>query len=396
MKTAQTTMGAFLQPLRENEENRRTTRNACESRDNIELQGERKVTMNPSVETQIGGLSLPSILTFNVNSLSAYADARDKKAIARKVWIRKFLTREGKNTDFILLQETKLYKNEKEYLQDAFPGAQIFYNNHPDNSDGPSTNRASTATIVSERVRRHYTATQCKLSRINQGYSMCIDLKPKNASTHRPYRVVNVYLDSGSEQVRSRMVKSLGVLDNRRQSFVAGDFNFTLTPKDSTTGRKCGGELFKEWGKLSEHLQLKEVQQEEHTFFRIARDKPTSSRIDRIYHSLTEGEMALTGIACTIRERPQWGRRRTGPPQDHLPVKLQFITDDGPKKRAYPHIPRHITSDPNFRSLFLQSWFHETVPSEDPMKKWKQLNNTIHKAAKAYFMFTKPKANAVA
>jgi len=271
MKTAQTTMGAFLQPLRENEEKRRTTRNACESRDNIELQGERKVTMNPVVETQIGGLSLPSILTFNVNSLSAYADARDKKAIARKIGIRKFLTREGKNTDFILLQETKLYKNEKEYLQDAFPDAQIFYNNHPDNSDGPSTNRASTATIVSERVRRHYTATQCKLPRINQGYSMCIDLKPKNASTHRPYRVVNVYLDSGSEQVRSRMVKSLGVLDNRRQSFVAGDFNFTLTPKDSTTGRKCGGELFKEWGNLSEHLQQKEVQQEEHTFFRIAR-----------------------------------------------------------------------------------------------------------------------------
>lgn len=93
MKTAQTTMEAFLQPRRENEENRRTTRNACESRDNIELEGERKVTMNPSEETQIGGLSLPSILTFNVNSLSAYADARDKKAIAMKIGIRKFLTR---------------------------------------------------------------------------------------------------------------------------------------------------------------------------------------------------------------------------------------------------------------------------------------------------------------
>jgi len=79
-----------------------------------------------------------------------------------------------------------------------------------------------------------------------------------------------------------------------------------------------------------------------------------------------------------------------------LPVKLHFVTDEGPKKRAFPHIPSYIASDPNFRSLFLQTWFHETVPSEDPMRRWVQLNNTIHKAARAYFKFTEPKANAIA
>ena len=324
MANVQTTLEAFLQPRRRTEENRSTTRNNhrnvanqnrrrarndCDGVNNTEHKGDRRAAPNPAGDTQdkTGGHHLPSILTFNVNSLSAYADARDKKALARKIGIRKFLTKEGRNTDFILLQETKLYKNEKEYLQDAFPDARIFYNNHPDNSDGPSTNRASTVTIVSESVCRHYTPTRCELPKVNHGYSMCIDLKPKNASTHRPYRVVNVYLDSGSESLRTSMVKSLGELDNRRQSFVAGDFNFTLTPKDSTTGRTCGNKLTKEWEKLSEHLRLKEARQQQHTFFRITCDKPSSSRIDRIYHSLTEGEMALTGTACTTRERPQWG-----------------------------------------------------------------------------------------
>ena len=251
----------------------------------------------PSGSTQLP-IPQPSCLSFNLISLSAYS-----KSPARRSRITNYLTTMSHIYGCLLLQEVRLFAGEDHYLKQELPHCEIFYNNHPSNTQAHTKNRASTMIIINRSMLKNHTVSPIHLHQDLQGHVQGIT----NSHTHPPFQLFNVYLPSGDYISMKAMMVHMTKLKNDLHTFMGGDFNFVTSLEDTTSSTLPPLGLRDMWGLVMEHLGLSEATQPIHTQYSITKDPASphnhSGRLDRWFHSFSEGELALLTPVCSIRSR---------------------------------------------------------------------------------------------
>ena len=148
------------------------------------------------------------------------------------------------------------------------------------------------------------------------------------------FLVVNVYLQAGGTNgVRLGQLETIFGLDADLPLFLLGDFNMVETTSDAPGPRSgiiLGGLEKERWDRFILHFKLREVVQDSHTHFFTAAvpEDCRSSRIDRVYTSLKEEELAvLCPGAETVTPQARgkgWGD--TGAPPAFFPQKASLAS----------------------------------------------------------------------
>ena len=176
------------------------------------------------------------------------------------------------------------------------------------------------------------------------------------------FDLFNVYLPAGDKaKKRLDLLTTLPPLLTPGHSFLCGDFNFTVEGQDTSntdSSIKLNTAQFDRWEKLRDRLRLREVEQETHTHFALMDDTTLSrsSRIDRIYTSLTDAELSvMTAIAevnlagaptaasaaklnSLLEDDPTSGLKadfRRLHVSDHLPVTVRFFSLSPTMRRSF-------------------------------------------------------------
>jgi exonuclease III len=247
------------------------------------------------------GTSFPNlkIATYNTCALSWKKGSQERH--------RRILTNISKllaANHILLLQETKLKPFEDQALKAEFPHHEVFFNNSPNgNSAGQLilVQRGLLNLYNISNIFPHFDAATRSpdpaapdLSPAH-GHIQGLLLEPKeNNPIKRSINLVNVYLHGpGPQQIEE--LNLLSQLDSANISVVAGDFNFTEHRTDSTNDESkifIRGLAKDTWDKASKQLRLREVSQPVHTHYTPGA-KALTSRIDRIYLSISTAELAL-------------------------------------------------------------------------------------------------------
>ena len=158
----------------------------------------------------------PHIASLNTNSLSAYGTS--KSAASRRRTIISILKQLLKRHGILCLQETHLGRHEQSYLSHSFPKHAIYYNNH-------HLGHAGTIILVNKSILTHHSVSQLDLGPGARGFIQAIRLLPRS-SLHRPYTVINTYLQSGltseSSSTRASQLSSLLRLATTDYTFMVG------------------------------------------------------------------------------------------------------------------------------------------------------------------------------
>ena len=312
----------------------------------------------------------PSIATYNLRSLSAYA--RLPSAMRRQRLMLHSINASIKSYDIICLQETHLNPNGPCFLKHHVPNCTVF-------TSSVSERSAGVAILVANNLLTHYECSSLQhiLDAELAGHTLAVLLKSRDA-THGDFLVQNLYLDSTTDMdIKTRQLKLIRrALPSIYTNFVVGDFNFIEDPDDTTTYTSHyhhTPEFAREWGKYCSHFDLTEIPQHAHTYYyrAVQNTLRRSSRLDRIYTSLPETDYALVGPTALIASIPNglWAHRdhtdptaplvlRSGEGSDHAPVGLRYNPhrpDHAPSVH-YPTVPRWLAEDPEFKAAFMESW----------------------------------------
>ena len=377
-------------------------------------------------------------MTYNANGLSAYAGAEDVRALARAAKLADFILGLTKQYDAVFLQETKLLAHENNYLKTKLPHCTILYGNNPNNTGYTSTLTAGVVTILTPSCLSRFYYSEDTLENDLVGHSLITSLNPKNPETHSPTRLVNIRLFMGASGVADKQTKQIQCLTSLhadRTTFIAGDMNFSL-PDDQCGGTPPEASVFKAWNKCVEKHKLVEAYQPLPTYYRLPNplappsgmpplpkrkegctpfslpSSPPSlsppspalasllsdgpeininaflcTRIDRIYHNLSEGSLAISTPTCIALGKPHIvkGPPPSGPvrPYDHIPLALRHVPTAPPPRRAFPTCPKKGLFSAQFGDLVrsIDRSFY-TRYSENRLERWNRLNRHIKKAAK--------------
>ena len=255
-----------------------------------------------------------------------------------------------KGCDILCLQESKLGSFDSSALKTHFPLHHIFYNNH-------RLNHAGTMVMVSQKYGRNFHMEELTLPPTTAGRVQAIRFSAKAYPTiaKAGFDLFNVYLPAGDKaKERLDLLTTIPPLKTPGHSFLCGDFNFTVEEQDtsnSDSSIRLKTTEFDRWEQLyiCDRLRLKEVTQGTHTHFALMDDTSLSrsSRIDRIYTSLTDAELSvmkamaevnLTGthtaahaakLSSFLGDDPSKGLKadfRRMHVSDHLPVTVRFFS----------------------------------------------------------------------
>jgi len=235
------------------------------------------------------------------------------------------------------------------------------------------------------------------------GHVQGVLFTPINKHSHTPFQLINIYLPCGDNPAVIKMLEHMKNLNNSLHTFMGGDFNFVTSLEDTTSPTLPPVALLDAWRQVVRHLGLSEATQPLHTHHNITNDPASphnhSARIDRWFHSYSEGELAILVPTCCVRSRPRIGTNNPldSRPKDHLPMSLTYISTTPPKKRAFPNTPAHIPLNPLFRSTFVSIWYdsHHDKHSH-PIQRWRAQNELISKVAREVSKREKPDRNALA
>ena len=118
----------------------------------------------------------PTISTYNITSLSAYAKPGDQSYHRSRRVIEDIRTLAEKS-DIIMLQETKLDAYGKHSaLESTLPSWTFIYNNNPDNEDDPATHTAGTMVGLSPNVTNNYDVSIDGTKQLLKGRAQSIKL----------------------------------------------------------------------------------------------------------------------------------------------------------------------------------------------------------------------------
>lgn len=278
----------------------------------------------------------------------------------------------------ILLQETHLTSYSKHHLKSILPKSWKATHTFAPEGDKWS----GTAIGFSPHIDRHFHLHTHRSPHLN-GRAQIIDLLPREeieSTTLSPLRIVNVYLPSGSQGIThaKRLIQNLTAKLNTLPPLpllLGGDFN-NITDRTDTSAPKTRllRQSSPDWQQATSKLHLTELYQQTHTCFN---SQQTSSRVDRIYTSLTQNELHWANPAAFIPPIPHHPLQKgpTPPPSDHFPVGVTFL----PKRNRgqSTKIPNWIPDHPLFQEKFREEW-----NSEDQQKDPFTLLNRFKEVAK--------------
>ena len=353
----------------------------------------------------------PRIITHNVTSLTAYpvGPASRDRMFRVENHVRKML----KNNDIVLLQETQLKFLDRLTLERVYKNCLAFCSNPRAGEKG------GVAILIKRDFASGYEISTVNHGEIGQGRVLTVHLRSLlfPLVTRASFMVSNVYLQSGGGHgPRLKQAFTLKALGNRIPLFLGGDFNMTENPGDSpsTNSYLTLVDGFKlQWDDFLVGMGLSEVEQDRHTHF-YALNNSTSwrtSRIDRIYCSLNEGEKAVvlphafvytTCGAEVVQAFRKGGGGVIGGAQDtvpggpgklisaHIPVCLSFTSSAPSKRRAFS-CPKWVAKTEGFSAKVSQHWVKDLDPFVS-LGNWKK---AVTNTTKSFFANQKAEAASV-
>jgi ribonuclease HI len=269
-----------------------------------------------------------------------------------------------------------------------------------------------------------YHIHQLATSGVLRGHAVAAQLEPRDSHcpTTPSLLLLNIYLSTG-ENVNALQTAQLAALTKLGGSplkpaaytYAAGDFNFTESPADTASGVPSirSAAHTRAWhGFLARH-RLREHYQQVHTFYRITRDltKSTSTRIDRIYTSHDDVDMAVvtavaavTNVTTSILEHLRRVRQAdTFPAEgvqpvtakldtDHLPVCLSFTTQSSAAR--LPTIPRWMLVEPHFVRYVRTHWAPELATPEQAFARLDRFKQLLYDAKRSTLALDSSKRKA--
>ena len=234
----------------------------------------------------------PCITTFNINSLSYHA--LGTKGTTRRQRKINYIDKLLKGCDILCLQEPKLGKYDSSALKTHFPHHHIFYNNY-------RLNHAGTMVLVNRKYGRNFHIEELTLPPSTEGRVQALRFSSKAHPriAKAGFDLLNAYLPAGDKaKKRLDLLSTIPLLKTPGHLFLCGDFNFTVEGQDTSNANACiklNTTEFDRWEKLCDRLRIREVAQDTHTHFALMDDTSLSrsSRIDRIYTSLTDAELSV-------------------------------------------------------------------------------------------------------
>ena len=331
----------------------------------------------------LGLVPFPRLATYNVNSLSQYANTPD--SLARRHNIISNIKSLLKKADIICLQETRLRQNDHGALCGALPSCLVLH------APGPN-GRAGVAIIVNQRYHDAYHVainTPTQLSGDSRGNLLSTIFTPREQTKGLEFQVINARLAPGQAHAAKKgQIKDIKRIERQRHSFLLGDFNFVEGVEDEqdSPNSRLDRSTSLAWADLLAHHRLREAHQPTHTYFRYYDNGrcPSSSRLDRIYYSHSESDLTIRTAAATIPSIPysslrQQQARQSGGSRssstlssrcsDHSPVLLTFVSTAPRKGRAF-NLPAWIFKLAGARALLAKKWEERGCPL-DPFEALK-------------------------
>jgi ribonuclease HI/exonuclease III len=321
-----------------------------------------------------------SLTTYNVTSLCQYD--KSKEGVLRRSRLYRTLSRLVK-FDIICLQETKLKIFENRAISALSKTHKIFFNNNPNNVTGES-HTAGTLIAVKHNVFYNYHMPVQKHEHnhiiIVPGHSHSIILEPLKGGWP-VIAVTNARLSTGankSEKQKTEIAEIRSKMGKGNLNYLAGDWNFTSEPDDSTRGTSDEPEG---WSNLIRDLSFKEIKQPEHTYVFASSTVNHSSRIDRIYVSFPESEYLLADPKAWVVEEVFEDLRdlksNLNSPGDsystHVPVVLSFFKKQNVKKPNTLH--KNVFEDQcflaNFEKAYSKLGLYDQQDPEGSLKRYK-------------------------
>ena len=348
----------------------------------------------------------PSIVTYNVRSLSAYSKGKAYVSYRRSRIILNIIAL-SKTNDIIHLQETKLLPGDTLALSlPALSGWKKYYSSKGEKSGG-------CVTLVSPSLSTKYHISQNNLDKKLDGHALALEFVSKQNTVHS-FLDINLYLYAGADQTKKADMLDLIInnIDRQRFVFVSGDSNLIDSPHDTssdTNYHTFTDSLFNSWNNFLDHFRLREITQSTHTYYHITKNLINSrtSRLDRHYISFTETDLAVTMPDATIAAVPhsvlsvygqvtaeeltelkmtreQMKLKRRSAASDHVPVQIRFH-DAAREHSNSPRIPVWIAEDPRFARYFDIIWSskEESMGAEDGYDKLMDFKYTLYKASEA-------------
>ena len=283
-------------------------------------------------------------------------------------------------------------------LKIHFPNHLIFYNNL-------SLGKAGTMILVHKRYANNFNISEIPLGPAAQGRVQGLFFLSKKfpKDPKASFSLVNLYLTSGKDwEARFNQFTLLLKLNLKAHLFVLGDFNMTDKAEDSPSEGSylhMKGGILLAWEALLTKLNLVELHQPTHTHYAMLEklEKCRSSRIDRIYSSLTAADLAIivpivfispTG-SRSLSEYDKCRNNGGGPSKafrklflsDHLPVCLNFASAEPAKARA-PNIPKWAGKLPGLGERIIKFWLRDLRGNESSFERIDAWKASAYKSTK--------------
>lgn len=253
--------------------------------------------------------------------------------------IKNFINNNTNKNHIICLQETKTTTQDERKVTNYFRNHIPLFNHGKRNSAGIITLIPNCLRILDNKI-------------ILPGYLQATTVRTEG----EPLNIINIYIDPRNFTTKASAIESLQGLDLDGTRLLAGDFNFVEKARDTSNYSdhyKLTTSFRRNWNLCLEKHNLSEAPQDAHTFFRRTYNKEnrtvkiTSSRLDRIYHSLDLA--TLTAVDCSTRVQAIPNA------SDHHPVLINFkVKTTTP--RTSPHVPTWALKDPLFEPTFREAY----------------------------------------
>ena len=332
------------------------------------------------------------VTTWNACSLSLHRS--DPQGRQRRVKVLACITRLLGRCDVLCLQESRLGKNDTSSLSHYFPNHIVYYEND-------ILGHGGVVTLVDRKFGARYDIEQIRLGGAAHGRILPLVFSLRNPLPSDPATpplcITNVYLtSSATTTVREAEFVVLGQLERTHRHIVCGDFNFVEDPEDAPSAHSAvtlSPHLTDKWAELVLGLGLREIAQPTHTRYSFTDSLTTTStsRIDRIYVSHSEAELAILppttyipylgmcSALSSLSKRTARSPDTTGPRlvnnfiSDHIPVGIIFRSTTPPPKKTFS-LPKWFGDIPGVAKDIESRWGGPRE-GEDPylaLKRWKK------------------------
>jgi exonuclease III len=290
----------------------------------------------PSFPPPSPSLSPPSLLTYNIRSLSFYST--DPQSLTRRLSISHAIKDFIKSHDIICLQETHLAHLES-FALSSLSGCVVSRNNL-------SMSSAGTLIIDTPAILRNYQPADVALPAFAKGHVQLRRYTPTSPHS-QPFQVFNAYFKSGGDfGFNHRLLEAMLTIDNDIDTYLCGDLNFLESPDDTTSASPLmpPASFAAAWSNFKLKFNLFDLPSDTHTFFHLTSNPLSpyswSSRLDHILfpaylasHPMITPSTTIPHHSTNLNVSPLNSRSSFS---DHLPLHLTYSANTPPPPPTPP------------------------------------------------------------